>query len=44
MNHTSTYPPKSLRPAIGGYRYFFNGQEMERGSEQSKKRQCLFLL
>ena len=28
----------------GGYRYFFNGQEMERGSEQSKKRQCLFLL
>ena len=27
MNHTATYPPKSPRPAIGGYRYFFNGQE-----------------
>ena len=29
MNHTSTYPPKSPRPAIGGYRYFFNGQEAD---------------
>ena len=27
MNHTATYPPKSLRSAMGGYRYFFNGQE-----------------
>ena len=29
MNHTSTHPPKSLRPANGGYRYFFNGQEAD---------------
>ena len=29
MNHTSTHPPKSLRPANGGYRYFFNGQEVD---------------
>jgi len=29
MNHTATYPPKSPRPAIGGYRYFFNGQEAD---------------
>ena len=29
MNHTSTHPPKSLRPANGGYRYFFNGQESD---------------
>ena len=29
MNHTSTYPPKFLRSAIGGYRYFFNGQEAD---------------
>lgn len=27
MNRTSTYPPKFPRPAMGGYRYFFNGQE-----------------
>ena len=29
MNHTATYPPKSPRPAMGGYRYFFNGQESD---------------
>ena len=29
MNHTATYPPKSLRSAMGGYRYFFNGQEAD---------------
>ncbi len=27
MNRTATYPPKFPRPAMGGYRYFFNGQE-----------------
>ena len=29
MIHTITYPPKSSRPAMGGYRYFFNGQEAD---------------
>ena len=29
MNHTATYPPKFPLPAIGGYRYFFNGQETD---------------
>ncbi|MBO7586729.1 MAG: hypothetical protein J6T13_06070 [Bacteroidales bacterium] len=29
MNHTITYPPKFSRPAMGGYRYFFNGQEAD---------------
>lgn len=29
MNHTTTYPPQSPRPANGGYRYFFNGQEAD---------------
>ena len=29
MNFTTTYPPKFPRPAIGGYRYFFNGQESD---------------
>ena len=29
MNHTATYPPKSPLPAMGGYRYFFNGQEVD---------------
>ena len=29
MNRTSTYPPKFPRPAMGGYRYFFNGQESD---------------
>ena len=29
MNHTATYPPKSLHSATGGYRYFFNGQEAD---------------
>ena len=29
MNHTSTYPPKPSLSAIGGYRYFFNGQEAD---------------
>ena len=29
MIRTITYPPKSPRPAIGGYRYFFNGQEAD---------------
>ena len=29
MPHTATYPPQHLRPAIGGYRYFFNGQEAD---------------
>ncbi|MBO7586727.1 MAG: hypothetical protein J6T13_06060 [Bacteroidales bacterium] len=29
MNHTATYPPKFLLPAMGGYRYFFNGQEAD---------------
>ena len=27
MNHTATYPPQTPRFYIGGYRYFFNGQE-----------------
>ncbi len=29
MNHTATYPPKFPLPAMGGYRYFFNGQESD---------------
>lgn len=29
MIHTATYPPQHPRPAIGGYRYFFNGQEAD---------------
>ena len=29
MNHTATYPPKFPLPAMGGYRYFFNGQEAD---------------
>ena len=29
MNHTTIYPPKSSRPAMGGYRYLFNGQEAD---------------
>ena len=29
MIPTSTYPPKFLLPAMGGYRYFFNGQEAD---------------
>ena len=29
MNHTATYPPKFSLPAMGGYRYFFNGQEAD---------------
>ena len=29
MNRTATYPPKFLLPAMGGYRYFFNGQEAD---------------
>ena len=29
MNHFITYPPKSSRSAMGGYRYFFNGQEAD---------------
>ena len=29
MNHTATYPFRHPRPAIGGYRYFFNGQEAD---------------
>ena len=29
MNRTITYPPKFLLPAMGGYRYFFNGQEAD---------------
>ena len=29
MNHTTTYPPKFPLPAMGGYRYFFNGQEAD---------------
>ena len=29
MNRTITYPPKFPRPAMGGYRYFFNGQEAD---------------
>ena len=29
MNPTLTYPPKFPLPAMGGYRYFFNGQEAD---------------
>ncbi len=29
MIHTATYPPKFPLPAMGGYRYFFNGQEVD---------------
>ena len=29
MIHTATYPPKFPLPAMGGYRYFFNGQEAD---------------
>ncbi len=29
MNFTTTYPPKFSLPAMGGYRYFFNGQEAD---------------
>ena len=29
MNHTATYPPQSPRSAMGGYPYFFNGQESD---------------
>ena len=29
MIHTITYPPQHPRPAMGGYRYFFNGQEAD---------------
>ena len=29
MNHTTTYPHQSPRPANGSYRYFFNGQEAD---------------
>ena len=29
MISTTTYRPQSLRPANGGYRYFFNGQESD---------------
>ena len=29
MIFSTTYPPKSPRPAIGGYRYSFNGQEAD---------------
>ena len=29
MIRTSTYPPKFPLPAMGGYRYFFNGQEAD---------------
>lgn len=29
MNHITTYQQSSLRPANGGYRYFFNGQESD---------------
>ena len=29
MNHTLTYRPKSPGTNIGGYRYFFNGQESD---------------
>ena len=25
----TTYPPQHPRPAIGGYRHFFNGQEAD---------------
>ena len=29
MIHTLTYPPQHPRSAMGGYRYFFNGQEAD---------------
>lgn len=29
MNHTATYPLQHSCPAMGGYRYFFNGQEAD---------------
>ena len=29
INYTATYPPKFPLPAMGGYRYFFNGQESD---------------
>jgi len=29
MIPTATYQPKSSRSAMGGYRYFFNGQEAD---------------
>ena len=29
MNHTATYPLQHSCPAMGGYRYFFNGQESD---------------
>ncbi|MBQ3749883.1 MAG: N-acetylmuramoyl-L-alanine amidase [Bacteroidales bacterium] len=29
MKLVSSYSPRHLRPAIGGYRYFFNGQEAD---------------
>ena len=29
MIHTATYPQKFPLPAMGGYRYFFNGQEAD---------------
>ena len=29
MKLVSSYSPRHLRPAIGGYRYFFNGQESD---------------
>ncbi len=29
MIFSTTYQPKSSRPAMGGYRYFFNGQEAD---------------
>ena len=29
MNHTATYPPQTPRYYMGGYRYFFNGQEAD---------------
>ena len=29
MNHTTTYPPQTPCYAMGGYRYFFNGQEAD---------------
>ena len=31
MNRTTTYPPSPPRFYIGGYRYFFNGQEADNG-------------
>ena len=29
MKLISSYPPKFSRSAMGGYRYFFNGQEVD---------------